>query len=339
MSIPVICDRCRSTGIAGEADFSHLGDLLQFEPVPRQKERVDGWSAEKQRAFIAVLSATGSKRRAALAVGMQPYGVDQLLKAAGSDSFKAAVERALGIAKQHGAMKLAQGVADAAARSAQLTPPSRLRGLPASGEAKDDYDIDDEEKLRLIDRLANKFMKKVAVEREARLNGEIVAADFYLRQITFLEVLFDLTSAAFGWNAGDVLRDLRRGGHTALHVVSTPFTDFLDSARRAWWLESGDQQRPPFPDPRFLERHDEGPGGELGSEGYSLAIHQNATGATSPPARGYTPEEWAAMNTAEQLAARQKQFDEDAEEQRAWERRAFEEWRERAGTEPGDADA
>jgi hypothetical protein len=131
MSIPVICDRCRVTGIAGDADVSHLGDLLAFTPVPRKTQRVDGWSAEKQRAFIAALSATGSKRQAAQAVGMAPFGVDQMLKGEGNDSFKAAVERAMAIAARHGSMKIAQGVADAAARNAQLTPPSRLRGLPA----------------------------------------------------------------------------------------------------------------------------------------------------------------------------------------------------------------
>ena len=65
MPIPVICDRCRSTGNAGEADFSHLGDLLEFDPVPRKHDRVDGRHAERQLAFIAALAATGSKRRAA----------------------------------------------------------------------------------------------------------------------------------------------------------------------------------------------------------------------------------------------------------------------------------
>ncbi len=92
-------------------------------------ERVDGWNADRQRAFIAALSATGSKRRAALAIGMAAFGVDQLLKAEGSESFKAAFERAMAIAAKAGTMKVAQGVADAAARNAQLTPPSRLRGF------------------------------------------------------------------------------------------------------------------------------------------------------------------------------------------------------------------
>ncbi|MBV9528339.1 hypothetical protein [Sphingomonas sp.] len=133
MSIPVICDRCRATGSTGEGDFTHLGDLLGFTPVVR-RARVDGWTHDRQRAFIAALSATGSKRRAAIAIGMQPYGVDQLLKAHDSASFKAAYDRALAIAAQAGSMKIAQGVADAAARNAQLTPPSRLRGEPLPGQ-------------------------------------------------------------------------------------------------------------------------------------------------------------------------------------------------------------
>lgn len=133
MSIPVICDRCRSTGISGEADFSHLGDLLEFEPVPRKHDRVDGWNAERQRAFIAALAATGSKRRAAMSIGMATFGVDQLLKARGNEGFRLAYDRAMAIAKANGSMKIASGIADAAARQAQLTPPSRLRGAPLPG--------------------------------------------------------------------------------------------------------------------------------------------------------------------------------------------------------------
>ena len=55
--------------ISGEADFSHLGDLLDFTPVPRKTKRFDGWNEERQRAFIAALAATGSKRKAARSIG------------------------------------------------------------------------------------------------------------------------------------------------------------------------------------------------------------------------------------------------------------------------------
>jgi hypothetical protein len=75
MSIPVICDRCRTAGLSGEADFSHLGDLLDFTPVPRKTKRFDGWNEERQRAFIAALAATGSKRKAARSIGRAVFGV------------------------------------------------------------------------------------------------------------------------------------------------------------------------------------------------------------------------------------------------------------------------
>jgi hypothetical protein len=312
MSIPVICDRCRSTGIAGEADFSHLGDLLDFEPVPRKKERVDGWTAERQRAFIAAVSATGSKRRAALAIGMAVFGVDQLLKAEGNEGFVAAFDKAMLIAKANGSMKIAQGVADAAARNAQLTPPSRLRGYQPESEPE----IGDDHKWELIRSIGVKFMRKVAAERQARLDGEIVAADFYLRQITFMEVMLDLLSTDFGFDAQEVLRELRRGNHGLLEIAATWLSDRLDHARREWWRQEGQPERPPYPDPRFLERHRSAEGD------YAIQIEQHAYGATTRPARGHTAEEWSAMNNDEQAAARQRQLAEDAAEQGAWEARA-----------------
>jgi hypothetical protein len=251
MSIPVICDRCRSTGIAGEGDFSHLGDLLDFDPVPRKMQRVDGWNADRQRAFIAALAATGSKRQAALSIGMAPFGVDQMLKAEGNDSFKAAYERAMAIAAQNGSMKIALGVADAAARSSvlasarastALTPPSRLRGLPSSpaGEGQGEGAMNEDDQWRLMEALGMKFMKKIAQEREARLAGEIVAADFYLRQITMIEVAFDLAATEFGWEANQVLSDIRRGDSGLTEIVSTPFSDYLDTTRRMWWAEESE---------------------------------------------------------------------------------------------------
>ena len=34
--IPVICDRCRVQGTAGAENFTDVGDLLDFQPVPRR---------------------------------------------------------------------------------------------------------------------------------------------------------------------------------------------------------------------------------------------------------------------------------------------------------------
>jgi hypothetical protein len=312
MSIPVICDRCRTVGLSGDGDFSHLGDLLDFTPVPRKTQRADGWTPERQRAFIAALSATGSKRQAARAIGMAAFGIDQILKADGNESFKAAYERAMAIAKANGSMKIAAGVADAAARNAQLTPPSRLRGL----EPEPQPDVSEDQQWDLLENIAAKFMKKVAAERQARLAGEIVSADFYLRQITFMEVTFDLTASQFGWDALDVLKELRRGCHPSRDIVSTPFADWLDQSRRQWWAEEGEPERPPHPDTRFLKRHST-PEGDCGTY-----ADDSDYGATTTPARGYTQEQWAELNTDEQKRARQEQFAQDAEEQREWEAKA-----------------
>ena len=208
MSIPVICDRCRATGTAGQGDFSHLGDLLDFEPVP-VRQRVNGWDPDAQRAFIALLASTGSKRRAALAIGRNAYGMDQLLKRPGSTSLRIAYDRAKAIAKANGSMKIAQGVADAAARNAQLAPPSRLRGA----EPEPDPAISDDQKLEVIENIVRKYLGKVRMEREERLAGNIVAADFYLRQITFIEIGLDLAATEMSISAFDLLASFRRDGH------------------------------------------------------------------------------------------------------------------------------
>ena len=174
MTIPVICDRCRVAGTAGTGDFSHFGDLLEFEPVPRgPKPRVDGWTEEKQRAFIALLATTGSQRRAAMALGMAPYGAAKLREAPGSDSFNAAWDRAMEIAAKNGTVKISTAVSDAAARAAQLeAPPSRLRGHEPD---EDEEEGDVEAKFAVIENLFCKWMGKVEAERTARLNGQVVA--------------------------------------------------------------------------------------------------------------------------------------------------------------------
>lgn len=81
------------------------------------------------------------------------------------------------------------------------------------------------------------------------------------------------------------------------------------------------------PDARFLERHRSAEGD------YSTATDQHATGATATPARGYTQEQWAQMGHEEQKRARQRQFDQDAEEQRAWEAKARRDYEERRASD------
>jgi hypothetical protein len=68
--------------------------LPQFEPVPR-KYRHDGWTPERQKAFIAALADTGSVKRAARAVNMSPEGAYWLRRQPGSETFRRAWEAAL----------------------------------------------------------------------------------------------------------------------------------------------------------------------------------------------------------------------------------------------------
>jgi hypothetical protein len=249
MTIPVICDRCRVAGTAGTGDFSHFGDLLEFEPVPRPYYRVDGWTEEKQRAFIALLATSGSPRRAAMALGMSAKGATNLREAEGSDSFNAAWDRALAIAAKTGTMKISTAVADAAARNAQLgAKPSRLRDF----EPEPEPEMDEEEKLRLVEGLFYKWLGKVEQEREARLSGEVVAADFYLRQVTFFEVTFDLMCEGLGEDPWAVMSSLRRGGEHITRIAATPMSQILDAKRRELWAAMGEPQRPEHPPARYL---------------------------------------------------------------------------------------
>jgi len=192
---------------------------------------------------------------------------------------------------------------------------------PARPRPEPEPEISEEQQLELVERLAVKFLQKVVVEREARLSGEIVAADFYLRQITVIETAFDLTSEHFGFDANHVLRDLRRGGRGLMEIVDTPFAQYLDLKRREYWASTpGEPMRPIAFREEYLQDHGD----------HRTAVSHAATGAHTPPARGYSAEQWAEMTGEEQREARQRMFDEDAEEQVAWERRAVAEHNEQA---------
>jgi hypothetical protein len=78
------------TPIAAEA----RPPLPDFTPVPR-KYRHDGWTPERQKAFIAALADTGSVSRAAAMVNMAQANCYTLRRAAGAESFRRAWEAAL----------------------------------------------------------------------------------------------------------------------------------------------------------------------------------------------------------------------------------------------------
>jgi hypothetical protein len=212
---------------------------------------------------------------------------------------------------------------------------TRRKSSPVRERAEDEYhqpELSDDDKWDLIERICRKFMKKIAVERQARLAGEIVAADFYLRQITHLEMMFDLLSTKFGFDPQEVLRDLRRGRHGLLEIATTEFSDTLDASRRAWWREEGEPARPPYPEVRLLARHRSAEGG------YATGKEMHAAACADPPP-GVGVDEWQAMTNAGRQALIDVIRARDAAEQAAWESRAREAWEaSEHGAGHGDAD-
>lgn len=71
--------------------------LLAFAPVPRKAVLTKGWTAAKQRGFIAALRETGSVRVSAEAVGMSHCGVYKLRHQPGGEGFARAWDEAVAI--------------------------------------------------------------------------------------------------------------------------------------------------------------------------------------------------------------------------------------------------
>jgi ribosome-associated translation inhibitor RaiA len=268
---PVLCDRCGAEGIAGEAEFERLaglGDLLDFEPVPRRVARADGWTPEIQSAYVAALAVTGSERQACAVVQRAPWGVQRLREADGSEGFVAACDKAMEIYQERERVRRADSLLAAArgeaarrgrgrprlawsnAASRRLTPPEPE--LPP-GDAGDPTADEEKLKLSLLEVIVHKYMLKLEAERRCRLEGRIAEADFYIRQVTMLEVSLDVLADG---NGMEVLKQARRDGHDLLHIAETELSKLLDRARRLHWQDCGDPPRPGYPPRHLLVEHD-----------------------------------------------------------------------------------
>jgi hypothetical protein len=307
----VICDRCRAEGLAGEGDFAGLGDLLDFEPVPLQVNRIDGWTPECQRAFIAALSVLGSSARAAAAVGKSVPGAERLRRLPGAESFILAWERAKAIALEKGTLRLANSLRTARAESAPPPPPPPPPRDP-------DREAEEAERMAALEKLFGYYQDRLGMEREARLAGRVVEADFYVRQITVFEIYMDAL-------AGDSellkrLWELGLDGDRVIDVAETTMSRLLDTARREKWAELAEPGRPPRLEPgQMIERH-----------GYRLLRQE-----VNVPRDG-SYEDWRSDREAEYAAAARAQI--EWEEQN---RREAEEWRARqaGGSAGGDLPA
>lgn len=76
------------------------GELPDFVPVPRQCERHDGWTEDRQRRFIEALADTGSVAAACKAVNMSTVGAYYLRRQRGAESFRKAWQAAIDLGVQ-----------------------------------------------------------------------------------------------------------------------------------------------------------------------------------------------------------------------------------------------
>ncbi len=205
--------------------------LLEFEPVPRKCARRDGWTAERQRDFVALLAVTGCRSRAAHAVGLTERGAYQLRRDAGAEDFIRAWDAALAF---HEAWT---------APSRPAAAPSAPHPAPAAAAPDPERELEPDEERQwdaFMDSILMKYLLKLDGERRARLAGRIVEADFYVRQLTWLEVALDC-----GGRAHELLGLLESGGYNARRIAATPMSLLLDEARRALWAKEGGPERPP----------------------------------------------------------------------------------------------
>ena len=123
-----------------------IAALIEFEPVPRQLQKANGWTAAMQRMFIAWLAYYGSPGKAADELGKARSGIDKVYKAPDADSFRAAWDGAVALAER----RLTERLATARSGAGAMTAPSinhRRKSAPpvgGGGQDEDDYDADED---------------------------------------------------------------------------------------------------------------------------------------------------------------------------------------------------
>jgi hypothetical protein len=223
------------------ADDPDIAALLSFTPVPRRIVREDGWSPAHQRGFIAGLAVCGDVTAAAAVVRRSATGAKLLRKEDVVGEFDAAWSRALALYRRRNGAGLGAPAQAARARGARL--------LLAGDDGPAEDELQDAEKLELIGEIMKRYGAKLQAERQARLEGRITEADFYVRQLSFIELILDI-----GGRTQELLDAFRGAGIPLPEAAATPGSTLLEKARRAIWLEKGEADRPP---PAPLGRHDD----------------------------------------------------------------------------------
>lgn len=237
-------------------DDPEIAALLDFEPVVRKCLRADGWWPEHQYRFILGVAETGDPDKVAHALGQRTFsGAWKLRKAGGGEGFARAWDGAKALYLKRNP-PVRRPLAAAAVRPG--------RGGAARARA-DSVPLTPEQEARQAGDFFKALMKlywtKVKAERRCRLEGRIVAADLYVRQMMCIELAADLSA-----HGQQFLAELKRGEVGFFDAVATPLSFCFDYLRRRHWAESGDPDRPELP---FFFREKDGVA--LGPTGYNRA--------------------------------------------------------------------
>lgn len=224
--------------------------LLDFPPVVRKCLRHDGWTPAKQREFIRALVVLGHAEQAAIAVDGTMSGAYKLRTAAGGGPFAAAWDSALVLHLRRNPRPEPKGRPS----RGEIQSGVGRKPWPANdtGPCSPEFESPEAEKRaedEIFEQIVRQYWLKVQAERKARREGRIVAADFYVRQLTYIEIVLEA-----GGHAHEVLKDVQLGGRWVGDLVATPMSLLLDYARRLVWKEGGEPERPPLPP---LGRHDD----------------------------------------------------------------------------------
>jgi hypothetical protein len=172
-ALPVICERCKAEGAAGDDAFSGIPDILAFEPVPR-RARADGWKPEHQRAFIAALAITGSPRVAARTIGKHEFGAQQLRKARGGRSFAEAWDAALDLAREREFARIRENLGELAGDTegalARIDPDSYDDG---EAERLEHEEVLDHIRMRLLG-ARRLYLFEIGADPQARAAWEVL---------------------------------------------------------------------------------------------------------------------------------------------------------------------
>lgn len=273
--------------------------IPHFTPVPRKSPRHDGWTPDRQRAFIAALADTGSVTSAARRIGLSPSTAYALRHFTGAEEFAAAWDAALG----HGVRQLADIAIDRAIEgvpvpifwkgqqvgerrwyndrllmlilrhhvsadgrgatilspprsqaqieqeAAENCPTCRTRAEQAEEAATQAQAEREAFPPRWLTDLFKRYEAKVKTERRHRLAGEVIAADYTLRQLTHIELVLSMGGRSAEmldmWSTADGQEP------TACHdesLFADPISKLLDELRaKVWARQDGNLERPALP--------------------------------------------------------------------------------------------